>query len=76
MVTYEEALAIARERKQNIDMCAEWEKGFVFESEADANMIGGYGHIPIVVRKEDGKVMTMPEFVFGDAGELVREFKV
>ena len=61
MITYEEALARARERKENLDNCIEYENAYVFGSAEDNNYIGGYDHTPVVVMKEDGIVTSLPE---------------
>lgn len=42
MITYEEALKIAKEYKSNIDNCTEFERGYVFGSTEDEKHIGGY----------------------------------
>lgn len=75
MITYEEALKIAKERKPNINVCDEWQGGWVFGYTGDANFKGGYGHSPVVIEKEGGQLMSMMQFVTsGTAGELVRSF--
>ncbi len=74
MITFEEALAKAKQRKPNIDGYSEWDNGWVFTSNADAGYVGGYGHTSIVVRKSDGKILDMPSFVYEGAGEYIHSF--
>jgi hypothetical protein len=44
MITYEEAMDIARQRKDQIDNCIEYENAYVFGFSGDSNYDGGYGH--------------------------------
>ena len=75
-ITYDEALKIAREHKDNINNCIEYETGYVFGTREDSNYIGGYGHTPVVILKADGTITSMPEFTDMDRGEILREFTV
>ena len=72
MITYEEALEIARQRKDQIDNCIEYENAYVFGFSGDSNYIGGYGHTPVVIMKVDGRISTMPEFVVSGTGKEIR----
>ena len=76
MITYEEALQIARDYKDEIDNCIEYENAYVFGFSGDSNYIGGYGHTPCVVMKKDGRKSTMPEFVIEGTGKEIRSFKL
>ena len=76
MVTFEEAVKIAKEVKPNANTCTEWEHGYVFGSTDDEMYDGGHGHTTCVVHKDTGKVMTMPQFVISGAGEMLREFDI
>lgn len=76
MITYEEALAIAKEKKPNIDSCMEYENGYVFCSEQDAGWVGGAGHTRCVVRKKDGVAIPFNLFVVEGTGELMRDFYI
>ena len=76
MISYEEALEIAKQRKEHIDNCTEFENGFVFGFSGDNDYIGGYGHAPIVIMKEDGRLSTMPEFISDGTGEEIRSFDI
>ena len=75
-ISYEDALEIAREHKDNIDNCIEYENGYVFGAHEDSYSIGGYGHTPVVVRKEDGSVTRMPEFEAKGTGEEISVFGI
>ena len=72
MISYEEALEIAREMKPNIDNCTEYKTVYVFSAHEDDNYIGGYGHSPIAVMKEDGRLSTMLELDVVGCGEVIR----
>ena len=76
MITYEEALKIARERKDQIDNCIEYENAYVFGFTGDNNYIGGYGQTPVVIMKEDGRIASMPELIVSGTGEEIRSFKI
>ena len=70
MISFDEALKIAKERKPNIDGYDEWDRGWVFSFSGDAGFEGGYGHAPVVITRE-GIITDMPQFVYsGKAGEL------
>ena len=49
MVNYDEAYKIAKELKSPIDICTEYEKGFVFGYTGDDGCFGGAGHTPVVI---------------------------
>ena len=76
MISFEEALEIARQRKDKIDNCTEYENAFVFGFSGDEGYVGGYGHTPVVIRKEDGRVLTMPEFICDGIGKEIRSFDI
>ena len=52
----------------------EYEKGWVFGFYDDANWDGGVGHTSVVILKEDGKAICMPEFVVNGTGKHLRSF--
>ena len=72
MITYEEALAIARKLKNSIDACVEFDNAYVFKAKAEDHMIGGDG--ACCVLKKDGRAVSQTEFYDNYAGEFVREF--
>ena len=72
-ITFDEAFKIASERKAKIDNYTEYDNAYVFSFTGDDGYIGGLGHTPVVVMKEDGRITTMPEFVYSGAGKLIRE---
>ena len=76
MITYEQALEIARDRKDEIDNCIEYENTYVFGFSGDDNYIGGYGHTPVVIMKVDGRIALMPELDVSGTGEEIRSFNV
>ena len=77
MITYEEALEIARRRKGKIDKCVECENAYIFSHTEDSGYDGGYGHVPVVVMKEDGRIVFgMPAILNGSVGDEIREFDV
>ena len=74
MITYEEALKMAKEFKPNIDNCTEYENGYVFGCSDDDNYVGGYGHTPCVILKTNGIITSMPEFIIKGTGEEIKSF--
>jgi hypothetical protein len=72
----EEAYLKAKELKENIDNGIEYENGYLFGCKDDDNYIGGGGHVPIVILKEDGKAVDMPYFLTHGAGKEIRSFEV
>ena len=63
MITYEEALELARTRRDDLTQVFEYEKAYVFSNPEDSNYIGGYDHSPVVVMKEDGRFIPMIELI-------------
>ncbi len=76
MITYDEALIIAKREKPNTDNCTEYSDAYVFSAHEDSMYIGGYGHAPIVIMKEDGKLMSFPEYIAKGSGEEERRFEL
>ena len=70
MITYDEALEIARSRKPNADKCTEYENAYMFTAEEDANYVGGYGHCAIVISKEDGSFLRVQDFLMSNPKEI------
>ncbi len=62
MINYEEALKIAKEHKPNIDHCYEETLAWIFTSKEDEHTIGGDN--PVVVLKETGDALNMPDYAF------------
>ncbi len=50
--------------------------GYVFAAREDDKFIGEYGHTPVVVRKADGSLTGMPEFIDEGRGEEIRAFDI
>ena len=69
MITYEEALEIAKTRRTNLNQVFEYEKAYIFSHTEDANYIGSFNHSPVVILKEDGKITNMVEFVNSGTGK-------
>ena len=75
MITFEDALKIARELKQDVDRCYEYEDAYVFSSKEDDNYEGT--HEPCVVMKEDGKAKTMLWYVeHGKGIDIIKEISL
>ena len=70
MITYDEALEIARMRKENADTCIEYKSQYVFTAKEDANYVGGYGYCAIVISKEDGSFIRFTDFMIEDEKEI------
>lgn len=75
MINYEDAIKKAKEIREDINTCYEYENGYVFSNTDDSNYIGG-GHAPIVIVKEDGKAINMPQFIIDGTGKEVGEKEV
>lgn len=74
MVTYEEALKIAREFTSEFTQCTEMEEAYIFDN-PDILCIGGY--LPIVVLKEDGSFIPMTQYVLTHKSKKeLRKFKI
>lgn len=76
MIAYEVAYEKAKELKQEIDNCTEYENGYVFGFSGDDNYIGGGGHVPVVILKEDGKVIPLNQFIAQGTGQEIRTFEI
>ena len=75
MITYEDAVKTAKEIRADINRCFEYEKGYVFSNVEDENYIGG-SHAPVVIVKETGKAISMPQFVIDGTGEEIGDREV
>ena len=75
MIAYEVAYEKAKKLKKNIDNVMEYENGWVFGYRDDANYVGGE-HSSVVILKEDGKAINMPQFVVNGTGNHLRDFDI
>lgn len=76
MISYEEALKIAKQLKPNLDGCTEYENGYAFSSSKDEGYEGGAGHSICVIEKSSGKAIPMNLFVINGTGKYIKEFDV
>lgn len=60
MITYEEAVKIAKEYRPEIDNGMEDNNAYIFGCRSDEGKVGPQ---PVVVMKDTGEVMLMPEYV-------------
>ena len=75
MITYEQALEVAKENKKNgFDACDEYSDAWVFKTRADEFTIGGES--PCVVLKENGKAINLVEYFDRYEAEHIREFDI
>lgn len=74
MITYDEALTKARELKENIDACDEYENAYMFKTKADEYTLGGDG--ACIILKENGKAISQLEYFDNYDTEHIREFDV
>ena len=72
MITFEQAVEIAKESKPEIDQGTEYENCYIFGYSGDEYSIGPS---PVVVLKEDGKLLLMVEFE-ADTGEEIKSFEL
>ena len=75
MISYREAFLKAKEIREEIDSCTEYENGYVFCSDKGQDQEGGY-YSPIVVLKKVGKVVDMPQFVVNGTGKELKSFRI
>ena len=75
MISFDEAITIARQHKGNINTCTEYERGYVFGSTEDDAFIGGLDRQPIGIMKEGGQVLSMIAFIEADPGQQIGDIK-
>ena len=61
MITYEEALQIAKSKMSMLNRCVEDDLAYLFSYDTGQRMVGGQGIC--VVLKEDGRAINMPYYV-------------
>ena len=61
-----------KKRKEILDL---YENGYVFCSDKGEDQEGGY-YSPIVVLKEDGSVIDMPQFVVNGTGKELKSHEI
>ena len=77
IISFEEAYAIAKEEKPNIDHCYEFERGFSFGNSKDPLSIGSPEYEPVVVLRKDGKTVNTTCFLmYMGAGKFIREISL
>lgn len=74
MISYDEALSIAREHKLKINHCVEYSNAHSFEYDTGDESFGG--DEPIVIMKENGQVMKQIEYAVTANKSVIRDFKV
>ena len=74
MLTYDEALSIARKEKSRINHCVEYADAYMFSFETDEESDGG--DPPIVVMKQTGETMNMSAYIWQPGKKFIRDFKV
>ena len=75
MLTYKEALAIAREQKTKINYCTEYSDAYAFGYHTGSGVSKG-GDNPIVVMKEDGQTLNFTAYAATPGKEYLRDFDV
>lgn len=75
MLTYKEALAIAREQKAKINYCTEYSNAYAFGYHAGSDLSKG-GDSPVVVIKEDGQTLNFTAYAATPGKEYLRDFDV
>lgn len=59
MVTFDEALKVAKEKNPSVDSCTEYKEAYEFYSSKAAESFGGDGS-PIVIEKTTGDALSFP----------------
>ena len=75
MITYEEALKIARSKMSRLNRCDEDDLAYLFSYDTGELMIGGQG--TCVVLKENGRAVNMPYYVMHyHGGEIIKTYDI
>lgn len=74
MLTFEQALAIARKKKDKINHCVEYSNAYMFEYDSGIETDGGES--PIVVMKAGGQTMGFTAYAWMPGKEYVGEREV
>lgn len=74
MISYEEALKIARQHKTKINHCIEYTNAYAFEFDDGVFTMGGDS--PVVIMKENGAVSDLISYAITPGKSVVRDFKV
>lgn len=74
MLTYEEALEKARIVKPRINYCVEYTSAYSFGFDVDNNTEGG--DAPVVIMKDDGRVMNQLDYAITPNKEIIRTFDI
>jgi len=75
VISYTDAFFKAKEIREEIDSCIEYENGYVFCSDKGKDQAGGY-YSPIVILKDDGKAVDMSQFVVNGTGKELKSFSL
>lgn len=73
-ISFEEAHKKAKELKNNIDACDEYDVGYVFKAKSEEFMIGGDG--PCCIIKETGAAVCQTEFYENYNPEFIGEIAI
>lgn len=77
MITYQEAFEIATTKRDHIDRCFEYERGWSFNNKDDEKYDGGYGHTSVCVSRDNGQTYATSYFLMiYRAGKLLKGFNV
>lgn len=74
MISYEEALKKAKELKENIDACDEYDTAYLFKARSEEYSFGGDG--ACVILKDSGKAINQLEFYDNIEHKHIREFDI
>lgn len=74
MLTYEQALDIAKSKKSKINYCTEYNNAYAFSYDAGEASKGGDS--PIVIMKDTGAALNYIAYAVKDGNEFVKEFEV
>lgn len=75
MLTYEQALDIAKSKKSKINYCTEYNNAYAFGYDNGSRSVGGDS--PVVVMKDTGEALNLVSYaVKPGGGEVIKEFEV
>ena len=76
MIAYQQAYQIALGTLGKVNVCTEYQNGYVFERGPSIGQASAWGKRPLAVRKLDGSSTSLVDFLREGAGAEIRSFRV
>lgn len=74
MLTYDEALALARSKKSKINCGSEYNNAYVFSYDSGERTVGGDS--PIVIMKDTGEALNFMTYAVRSGNKFIKDFDV